>query len=137
VCFDSVLCALSALAGRLVLRGWIRLRAWQFCAVGGDAASCGGGGDGTRILIKGGTVVNAHRAEEADVYIEDGIVVAVRPNIPVSCLIAYYAYARLIGSESVDPSACSTWFTRVARSVALLPRGATLLRHLYPCAWCA
>jgi dihydropyrimidinase len=29
-------------------------------------------------------VVNAHRAEEADVYIEDGVVVAVRPNIPVS-----------------------------------------------------
>ncbi|GJM92807.1 hypothetical protein PR202_ga09309 [Eleusine coracana subsp. coracana] len=43
----------------------------------------GGGGTDTSILIKGGTVVNAHRAEEADVYIEDGIVlaVAVRPNI--------------------------------------------------------
>ncbi|CAO2171800.1 unnamed protein product, partial [Urochloa humidicola] len=56
--------------------------AHEFCAVGGGAG-CGGGGDGTRILIKGGTVVNAHRAEEADVYIEDGVVVAVRPNIPV------------------------------------------------------
>jgi dihydropyrimidinase len=34
-------------------------------------------------------VVNAHRAEEADVYIEDGVVVAVRPNIPdgrINCL---------------------------------------------------
>jgi dihydropyrimidinase len=29
-------------------------------------------------------VVNAHLAEEADVYIEDGVVVAVRPDIPVS-----------------------------------------------------
>lgn len=57
--------------------------AHEFCAVGGDASGCGGGGDGTRILIKGGTVVNAHLAEEADVYIEDGVVVAVRPNIPV------------------------------------------------------
>jgi dihydropyrimidinase len=56
--------------------------AHEFCAAGGDAG-CGGGGDGARILIKGGTVVNAHRAEEADVYIEDGVVVAVRPNIPV------------------------------------------------------
>ncbi|RLM91980.1 dihydropyrimidinase [Panicum miliaceum] len=55
---------------------------WQFCAAEGDAG-CGGGGDGARILIKGGTVVNAHRAEEADVYIEDGVVVAIRPNIPV------------------------------------------------------
>ena len=109
---------MPALAGRLASRGWIRLRAWQFCAVGGDAAGCGGGGDGTRILIKGGTVVNAHRAEEADVYIEDGVVVAVRSNIPVSCLIAY-ASARLIGSESVDPGACSIcWFAGVAHSVA-------------------
>jgi dihydropyrimidinase len=28
-------------------------------------------------------VVNAHRAEEADVYIEDGVIVAIRPNFPV------------------------------------------------------
>nr|CAB3474573.1 unnamed protein product [Digitaria exilis] len=57
----------------------------EFCAAGGgdSGGGCGGGGDGARILIKGGTVVNAHRAEEADVYIEDGVVVAVRPNIPV------------------------------------------------------
>jgi hypothetical protein len=61
----------------------------KFCAAAvGGAASCGGG-DGTRILIKGGTVVNAHRAEEADVYIEDGVVVAVRPNIPVSGRCAF------------------------------------------------
>jgi hypothetical protein len=72
-------------------------------------------------------VVNAHRAEEADVYIEDGVVVAVRPNIPVSCLIAYYAYARLIGSESVDPGACSTWFTRV--SCRSLSRSVATRRH--------
>ena len=46
-------------------------------------------------------MVNAHRAEEADVYIEDGVVVAVRPNIPVS---ARRASARLLRSQ------CSTWF---------------------------
>ncbi|KAL5219782.1 hypothetical protein ABZP36_024495 [Zizania latifolia] len=55
----------------------------EFCAAAGGGAGCGGGGDGARILIKGGTVVNAHRAEEADVYIEDGVVIAVRPNIRV------------------------------------------------------
>ncbi|KAJ6842256.1 dihydropyrimidinase isoform X1 [Iris pallida] len=37
-----------------------------------------------KILIKGGTVVNAHHKEVADVYIEDGIIVSVRPNIKVS-----------------------------------------------------
>jgi hypothetical protein len=69
---------------------WILGVCAKFCAaaVGGAATSCGGG-DGTRILIKGGTVVNAHRAEEADVYIEDGVVVAVRPNIPVSGRCAF------------------------------------------------
>eukprot|EP00250_Pteridium_aquilinum_P032946 c498_g1_i1 orf=145-1728(+) len=35
----------------------------------------------TRLLIKGGTVVNADRQEVADVYIEDGIIKAVEPNI--------------------------------------------------------
>lgn len=74
------------------LRGWILGARVKFCAAvggGGGAGGCGGGGDCTRILIKGGTVVNAHRAEEADVYIEDGVVVAVRPNIPVSSRSAF------------------------------------------------
>jgi dihydropyrimidinase len=34
-------------------------------------------------LIKGGTVVNAHHQQVADVYIEDGIIVAVNPTITV------------------------------------------------------
>ncbi|XP_077250336.1 pyrimidine 2 [Tasmannia lanceolata] len=37
----------------------------------------------SKLLIKGGTVVNAHHQEVADVYIEDGIVASVRPNIKV------------------------------------------------------
>ncbi|KZV57606.1 dihydropyrimidinase family protein [Dorcoceras hygrometricum] len=36
-----------------------------------------------KILIKGGTVVNAHRQEVADVYVEDGIIVAVQSDIMV------------------------------------------------------
>ncbi|KAD6453368.1 hypothetical protein E3N88_08073 [Mikania micrantha] len=38
----------------------------------------------SKILIKGGTVVNADHLEVADVYVEDGVIVDVRPNIKVS-----------------------------------------------------
>ncbi|XP_010904686.2 dihydropyrimidinase isoform X2 [Elaeis guineensis] len=51
-----------------------------FCAVASDS-DCSS--SFTKILIKGGTVVNAHHKEVADVYIEDGIIVSVRPNIKV------------------------------------------------------
>ncbi|KAK9154435.1 hypothetical protein Sjap_001915 [Stephania japonica] len=37
----------------------------------------------SKLLIRGGTVVNAHHQEVADVYVEDGIVVSVKPNIQV------------------------------------------------------
>ncbi|CAN1250112.1 PYD2 [Linum perenne] len=37
----------------------------------------------SKLLIKGGTVVNAHHHEVADVYVEDGIIVAVQPNLKV------------------------------------------------------
>jgi len=36
-----------------------------------------------KILIKGGTVVNAHHQEVADVYVEDGVIFSVQPNIKV------------------------------------------------------
>ncbi|KAH6765359.1 pyrimidine 2 [Perilla frutescens var. hirtella] len=39
--------------------------------------------ESNKILIKGGTVVNAHHREVADVYIEDGIIAAVQKNIMV------------------------------------------------------
>uniref|UniRef100_A0A453FRH9 dihydropyrimidinase n=3 Tax=Aegilops tauschii subsp. strangulata TaxID=200361 RepID=A0A453FRH9_AEGTS len=84
---SSHVSCLITLVGFLLTRLDFGCARVKFCAAagggGGGAGGCGGGGDGTRILIKGGTVVNAHRAEEADVYIEDGVVVAVRPNIPV------------------------------------------------------
>lgn len=43
-------------------------------------SSCG---DSNKILIKGGTVVNAYSQELADVYVEDGLILAVKPNIVV------------------------------------------------------
>ncbi|XP_024032274.1 dihydropyrimidinase-like, partial [Morus notabilis] len=43
------------------------------CGVSSPSAS--------KILIKGGTVVNAHQQEVADVYVEDGIIVAVKPHV--------------------------------------------------------
>ncbi|XP_058107461.1 dihydropyrimidinase-like isoform X1 [Magnolia sinica] len=46
--------------------------------------NCGPQGSQLKILIKGGTVVNAHHQEVADVYIEDGIIVSVGPNMKVS-----------------------------------------------------
>ncbi|KAL6009821.1 dihydropyrimidinase [Asimina triloba] len=63
----------------------LRLRTLQFCSVGdGDAASCGSPTSLLpKILIKGGTVVNAHHQELADVYIEDGIIVSVSDDVTV------------------------------------------------------
>lgn len=59
----------------------------QNCEVGngnGDS-TCGiSVSSSSKLLIKGGTVVNAHHQEIADVYIEDGIIVAVNPHINVS-----------------------------------------------------
>ncbi|TXG73458.1 hypothetical protein EZV62_002037 [Acer yangbiense] len=51
---------------------------------GYDEAQCGIQASSlSKILIKGGTVVNAHHQEIADVYVENGIIVAVKPNIKV------------------------------------------------------
>ena len=74
---STVLFSLSS--SGILIGGWIEL--CQFCAVGYES-DCGLSSE--KILVKGGTVVNAHRKEVADVYIEDGIVVSVRPNIKVS-----------------------------------------------------
>ncbi|KAI5435849.1 hypothetical protein KIW84_022325 [Lathyrus oleraceus] len=58
----------------------------QFCEAGigyGDS-SCGASiPSSSKLLIKGGTVVNAHHQQIADVYIEDGVIVAVNPTITV------------------------------------------------------
>ncbi|XP_058107460.1 dihydropyrimidinase-like isoform X3 [Magnolia sinica] len=57
----------------------------EFCSdVRYGDLNCGPHVSPLKILIKGGTVVNAHHQEVADVYIEDGIVVSVGPNIKVT-----------------------------------------------------
>ncbi|RWR74802.1 dihydropyrimidinase [Cinnamomum micranthum f. kanehirae] len=56
----------------------------EFCDAGYVDSSCvSSQQSNSKILIKGGTVVNAHSQEVADVYIEDGIIASVRPNIVV------------------------------------------------------
>ncbi|EPS68519.1 hypothetical protein M569_06244, partial [Genlisea aurea] len=58
----------------------------QFCdaGIGNTEPACGSvSTSGSKILIKGGTIVNAHHQEVADVYIEDGVVASVHPNIRV------------------------------------------------------
>nr|GEW54318.1 dihydropyrimidinase [Tanacetum cinerariifolium] len=63
----------------------------------------------SKILIKGGTVVNTDHQEVADVYVEDGVIVVVRPNIknsPVAvyCIICIHItrYA-CDGARGIDP----------------------------------
>lgn len=64
----------------------------QFCEVGTGygEAGCGIPVSSSKLLIKGGTVVNAHHQEVADVYVEDGIIVAVKPNLKVNFLVFVY-----------------------------------------------
>lgn len=58
----------------------------------------------SRILIKGGTVVNAHQQEIADVYIEDGIIVAVMPNIKVGDDVTVLdATGKFVMPGGIDP----------------------------------
>ncbi|KAJ6895992.1 hypothetical protein NC651_022274 [Populus alba x Populus x berolinensis] len=57
----------------------------QFCEAGIGYGEVGCGiSSSTKLLIKGGTVVNANHQEVADVYVEDGIIVAVKPDLKVS-----------------------------------------------------
>ncbi|KAL8170881.1 hypothetical protein V2J09_022685 [Rumex salicifolius] len=55
----------------------------QFCEAGIGYGESGCGIPSSKILLKGGTVVNAHHKEVADVYVEDGIILAVQPNLKV------------------------------------------------------
>ena len=59
---------------------------FQFChaGIGYGESVCGAASSvSSKLLIKGGTVVNAHHKEVADVYVEDGVIVAVKPKINV------------------------------------------------------
>ena len=65
----------------------------QFCEAGiGYGESTCGTSSSNKLLIKGGTVVNAHHQHVADVYVEDGIIVAVQPNILV---LPYFIWKNL------------------------------------------
>ncbi|KAK8484906.1 hypothetical protein V6N13_082433 [Hibiscus sabdariffa] len=78
-------CTSLLLLSFLILYGSLPLsQSNQFCdaGVGYTESTCGfSSTSSSKLLIKGGTVVNAHNQEVADVYVEDGIIVAVRPNI--------------------------------------------------------
>ena len=57
----------------------------------------------TKLLIRGGIVVNADRQQIADVYIEDGIIVAINQNIKVwkySNIPNWQVYAKSVSSWS-------------------------------------
>ncbi|KAK8950411.1 hypothetical protein KSP40_PGU009878 [Platanthera guangdongensis] len=74
-----------------------------FCSVEDDAELSSSSG---RILIKQGTVVNAHHMEVADVYIEDGIIVSVRPNIVVGDDVKVIdAAGKYVMPGGIDPHA--------------------------------
>ena len=68
---------------------------FQFCNAGIEygESSCGVLSSSSKILIKGGIVVNAHREEVNDVYVKDGIIVVVKPNIKV--LSSYFFFKLL------------------------------------------
>ncbi|XP_047325156.1 dihydropyrimidinase isoform X2 [Impatiens glandulifera] len=58
----------------------------------------------SKILIKGGTVVNAHHQEIADVYVEDGLIAAVRPNIKVGDDVTVLdATGKFVMPGGIDP----------------------------------
>ncbi|XP_023533036.1 dihydropyrimidinase [Cucurbita pepo subsp. pepo] len=80
-------------------------RADQFCdaGLGFDESTCGTTSS-SKILIKGGTVVNAHHQEVADVYVEDGIIIAVKPNIKVGDDVAVLdATGKYVMPGGIDP----------------------------------
>ena len=64
---------------------YFKKKMFQFCnaRIEYGELSCGVSSSSSKILIKRGTVVNAHREEVDDVYVNDGIIVAVKPNIKV------------------------------------------------------
>ncbi|ESW20382.1 hypothetical protein PHAVU_006G204400 [Phaseolus vulgaris] len=69
----------------------------QFCDAGAGVPS-------SKLLIKGGTVVNAHHQQVADVYVEDGIIVAVKPFITVGDEVTVIdATGKFVMPGGIDP----------------------------------
>ncbi|CAI8586692.1 unnamed protein product [Vicia faba] len=81
----------------------------QFCeaGIGYGESSCGGSipsSSSSKLLIKGGTVVNAHHQQIADVYVEDGVIVAVNPTITVGDEVRVIdATGKFVMPGGIDP----------------------------------
>ncbi|WOH07904.1 hypothetical protein DCAR_0727338 [Daucus carota subsp. sativus] len=80
-------------------------QAHSFCDAGvtgyGPESGCGAS---NKILIKGGTVVNAYHQQIADVYVEDGLILAVQPNIKVGDDVTVLdATGKFVMPGGIDP----------------------------------
>ncbi|XP_019455918.1 PREDICTED: dihydropyrimidinase isoform X1 [Lupinus angustifolius] len=80
----------------------------QYCdsGIGYSDSTCGNGigSLNSKLLIKGGTVVNANHKHLADVYVEDGIIVAVNPNIRVGDDVTVIdATGKFVMPGGIDP----------------------------------
>nr|POF16939.1 dihydropyrimidinase [Quercus suber] len=87
----------KALEDKNVQLKWLeKEKQLQFCTAGIEygESSCGVSSSSLKILIKGGIVVNAHREEVDDVYVKDGIIVAVKPNIKVPKLFSSHGLVK-------------------------------------------
>eukprot|EP00898_Chlorokybus_atmophyticus_P007714 jgi/Chlat1/7944/Chrsp68S00585 len=78
-----LLAAEAALAG-LLLAVAAASAAEEFCSIDGQAAACSSTTQAAgKLLVKGGTIVNADRAQLADVYIVDGVITALGLDLKV------------------------------------------------------
>ncbi|CAI9099362.1 OLC1v1036169C1 [Oldenlandia corymbosa var. corymbosa] len=78
----------------------------QFCyaETGSSPPGCCISLSSSKILIKGGTVVNAHHQEVADVYVDNGLIVEVKPNIKVSDDVTVIdATGKFVMPGGIDP----------------------------------
>ncbi|XP_042508304.1 dihydropyrimidinase-like [Macadamia integrifolia] len=98
---NSILSVLVCLFTIIPFSGSNQLDGLQFCAYGESECESS---SSTKLLIKGGTVVNAHHQEVADVYVEDGIIVSVQPNIKVGDDVSVVdATGKYVMPGGIDP----------------------------------
>ncbi|XP_017983632.1 PREDICTED: dihydropyrimidinase [Theobroma cacao] len=102
------LISLLLLSFLLLFASFPRSQSNQFCdaGIGYRESTCGisPSSSSSKLLIKGGTVVNAHQQEIADVYVEDGVIVAVKPNIKVGDDVTLLdATGKYIMPGGIDP----------------------------------
>jgi dihydropyrimidinase len=77
-------------------------QAEQICTVGNEGLECTK--QTSKLLIQGGTVVNADYQQQADVYIEDGVIKLVAPNLrAVDGVRIIDATGKLVMPGGIDP----------------------------------